>query len=353
MSATKAVSLALQGGGAHGAFTWGVLDRLLDEDRLEIEAVSATSAGAMNAAALKTGLVAGGSRAAAQAQLAAFWGSISRIGRLAGAPNPLLEWVRLWDPSTENLARAIEAGAALSAAGRVATILSPYDANPFNINPLRHLLEEVLDFDAVCRICTPHLFVGATSVRTGKPKVFADDQISVDAILASTCLPSLFQAVEIDDPATGRREAYWDGGYTGNPPLWPLFDGARSPDVVVVHINPLERVETPRSSREIMNRINEISFNAALLRELRAIDFVHRLIEDGHLPAGAMKDVLVHSIRDDETMLKLGAATKMTADWQLLCQLRDAGRAAADGFLRAHWGDLGERSSFDLRAMFA
>ena len=347
---TKAVSLALQGGGAHGAFTWGVLDRLLEEERLEIEAISATSAGAMNAAALKTGLLDGG-REGARRALDGFWGSIGFLGR-SGAPNPLLEWVRAVDPTTENLARAIEAGPAWAIGDAVTRMFSPYDLNPFNLNPLRHLLADRLDFDAVCHAARPHLFVGATTVRTGKPKVFRGLEISTDAILASACLPTLFQAVEIEDPETGRREAYWDGGYTGNPPLWPLFEGAESRDVIVVHINPLERPETPRNAREILNRVNEISFNAALLREFRAIDFVHRLLAAGAVAPGTMKDVLVHSIRDDATMLKLGAATKMQADWTLLRNLRAAGREAADAWLRAHWGDLGERGSFDLREMF-
>ncbi|MEM6744420.1 MAG: patatin-like phospholipase family protein, partial [Pseudomonadota bacterium] len=348
---TKTVNLALQGGGAHGAFTWGVLDRLLDEETLEFEAITGTSAGAMNAAALKTGLVTGGSREAGRKALDDFWGDIGRMGR-GPAPNPLLEWVRAFDPSTERLAEAIEANPAWHATDTLSRMFSPYDLNPFNLNPLRRLLADKLDFDAVCQLTAPLLFIGATNVRTGKIKVFEGDEIGTEAILASACLPTLFQAVEIEDPKTGRKEAYWDGGYTGNPALFPIFQRAASSDVIIVHINPLERDEVPRTSRDILNRLNEISFNSSLLRELRAIDFVRRLIEDGRLGSNEMKRILVHSIRDDRTMRKLGHATKVQADWTLLQNLKSAGREAADAWLRAHWKDIGKRNSVDLREMF-
>ncbi len=347
---TKTVNLALQGGGAHGAFTWGVLDRLLEEEALEFDGITATSAGAMNAAAMKTGLLNGG-REAAKASLDRFWGSVARYS--SGLPNPLLEWVRAFDPTTENLADAIEAGAAWGLGDSLTRMFSPYDLNPFNINPLRGLLTEQLHFDTICNADPPHLFICATNVRTGKARVFKGEEIGTEAILASTCLPSVFQAVEIDDPETGRREAYWDGGFTGNPSLWPLFYGTRARDVVIVHINPIVREELPRSAREILNRTNEISFNAALLGELRAITFVRRLLAEGTIPEGAMKDVLVHSISDDETMGKLGVATKMQADWSLMRNLKQVGRDAAERFLKDHWADLGERPSVDLRGLYS
>ena len=341
----KPVDLALQGGGAHGAFTWGVLDRLLEEEALEFEGVSATSAGAMNAACLKTGLVADGSREGARERLDHFWGS---IGRLSRAPtNPLLEWVRAFSPTTSNLADAIEASPGWQVGDTLTRMFSPYDLNPLNLNPLRDLLADCLAFDAVCRDCAPRLFIGATNVRSGKAKVFKGEEISSDAILASAALPTLFQAVEIGG------ELYWDGGYTGNPALFPLFYDTATRDVLIVHINPLERPEAPRSSREILNRINEVSFNASLLAELRAVDFMRRLIADGRLERGTMKDVLIHSIRDDETMRQLGVATKVQADWTLMNNLKQAGREAADGFLRAHWKDIGRRASVDLKAMFS
>ena len=349
---TRRINLALQGGGAHGAFTWGALDRLLDEERLEVEGITATSAGAMNAAAFKSGWCRpeGGGRDGARAALDGFWGSISKMSR--ATTNPLLEWVRAFNPTTAALAEAIEASPGYFIGDTLSRLFSPYDLNPFNLHPLRDLLETELDFDRVCRDCAPHLFVCATNVRSGKIRVFRKDEISSDALLASACLPTMFQAIEIEDPATGTLEAYWDGGFTGNPALFPLFYHTESADVVIVHINPIHREEVPRSAREIMNRVNEISFNSSLLRELRAIDFVTRLLEEGRLAPGSMKKVNVHSVMDDETMTKLGVATKLQPDWTLLKNLKQAGRDAMDGFLRAHWGDIGERSSVDLRAMF-
>ena len=306
---------------------------------------------AMNAAALKTGLLLGGSREAAKRELADFWGSIARYA--PGLPNPLLEWVRAFDPTTENLADAIEAGASWGLGDSLTRMFSPYDLNPFNINPLRSLLHERLHFDTICMAEPPHLFVCATNVRTGKARVFQGEEIGSEAILASTCLPSLFQAVEIKDPKTGRMEAYWDGGFTGNPALWPLFYQMKSRDIVIVHINPIERPDLPRTAREIIDRTNEISFNSALLGELRAITFVRRLLAEGVIPEGAMKDILVHSIMDDDTMTKLGAATKMRPDWSLMQNLRDVGRTAAERFLHDHWADLGEQASVDLRALYS
>lgn len=350
--AKKTVNLALQGGGAHGAFTWGVLDRLLDEERLEVEGITATSAGAMNAAAFKTGWLCpdDGGREGARKALDQFWGSISRMGR--GVPNPLLEWVRAFNPSTSAIADAIEASPGYFIGDALTRLFSPYDLNPFNLNPLRDLLEDELEFDRVCRNCAPHLFICATKVRNGKITVFRKDQITSDALLASACLPTMFQAIEIEDPETGRVEAYWDGGFTGNPALFPLFYRTRSPDILIVHINPIERDELPRTARDILNRINEISFNSSLLHELRAVEFAQRLIDEGRVPEGAMKRVHVHSIKDDETMIKLGVVTKLQPDWTLLCNLKQAGRDAMDRFLRDNWDCIGERSSVDLRAMF-
>jgi NTE family protein len=234
----------------------------------------------------------------------------------------------------------------------MARMFSPYELNPLNYNPLESLLAERLDFDAVCDDHAPHLFVCATNVRSGKIKVFQGQEISTEAILASTCLPTLFQAVEIEDPETGRREAYWDGGYTGNPALFPLFYNTKSRDIVIAHINPIFREDVPRSARDIMNRVNEISFNSSLIQELRSIAFVRRLIREGRVPRAAFKDVLIHSVMDDETMTKLGVATKLRPDWTLLQNLKQAGREAMDRFLRAHWSDLGARPSVDLAALY-
>ena len=338
----KTINLALQGGGAHGAFTWGVLDRLLEEERLEIEGISGTSAGAMNAAMLKTGLLHAG-RDGARAQLDRFWGSIRRDAQ--AAVNPLRDWLKLFSSEAGMLADAVQSQRHFLQDTFLRTF-SPYEWNPFDLNPLRDLLEGLIDFDAVCTDCAPHLFVCATNVRSGKIRIFGDADMSTDAILASACLPFLFRAVEIEG------EAYWDGGYMGNPALFPLFTGTGARDIVIVVVNPIERDEVPTTARDILNRVNELSFNSSLLRELRAIGFVHRLLADGHLRPGEMKDILIHTVRDDATMAELSTATKLNPTPELLDHLKARGRDAADAFLREHWGKLGKESSVDLQAMF-
>jgi NTE family protein len=339
---SKSINLALQGGGAHGAFTWGVLDRLLEEERLEIESISATSAGAMNAAMLKTGMHASG-RDGARARLDRFWGSIGDNAQTT--VNPLRDWLKVFSGGDSLLADAIQSQHHFLQDTLLRTF-SPYEWNPFDINPLRDLLDELIDFDAVCADCAPYLFVCATNVRSGKIRIFDNAAMSTDAILASACLPSLFRAVEIDG------EAYWDGGYMGNPALFPLFGRAGTRDIVIVVVNPIERAEVPRTARDILNRINEISFNSSLLRELRAINFVHRLHDDGHLRAGEMNEMLIHTVRDDETMTELSTATKLNPTTDLLDHLKARGRDAANTFLQDHWSKLGEESSVDLEAMF-
>jgi len=303
----------------------------------------------MNAAALKSGMVAGG-RAEARSSLDRFWLKVAGLDGFL--PEGALDWLREVAPSPALTARALEFSPLALAAEAVTRVLSPYQFNPTNYHPMRSIVTEMLDFDRVCAAALPKLFICATNVRSGKIKVFSGDEITPDAILASACLPTLYQAIEIVDPATGRLEAYWDGGYMGNPALFPLFYHTESSDAIIVHINPLRRDELPRTSTEILNRINEISFNSSLLRELRAIEFVHRLIEAGKIAPGAMKDIHVHSVQDDELMRQLGVATKLTPNRGLLLQLKAAGRAAMDRFLAWHWEDLGARSSIDLRAMF-
>ncbi|MEM0923170.1 MAG: patatin-like phospholipase family protein, partial [Pseudomonadota bacterium] len=338
----KTVNLALQGGGAHGAFTWGALDRLLDEPRLGFEAITGTSAGAMNAAMVKTGAVDGGN-AGARAQLDAYWGEIRRQSVMN--INPVRDWLKLFSPNAGAIAEMIYASPSFAAQEFLQRNFSPYDWNLLDINPLRDLLERLIDFDVVCRVCNPHLHICATNVRTGKIKVFADEELSVDVILASAALPFLFKAVEIDG------EAYWDGGYMGNPALYPLV-ASDSRDILIVHVNPIERPDVPTSARDILNRVNEISFNATLLRELRAIDFVKRLIEEGHLTSSEKRDLLIHSIRNDQVMADLNVATKLSPEPELIDYLKSEGQQAADRFLTDHWGDLDERSTVDLRAMF-
>jgi NTE family protein len=348
MPPRTAINLALQGGGAHGAFTWGVLDRLLEDDTIEIEGITATSAGAMNAAALKHGFVLGGN-AGAREWLDTFWLRVSGLDGVLG--EAMIDWLRAVSPSPAVTARFLELSPAVLAAEAVTRVLSPYQFNPANFHPLRGIVEEMLETSALCSARGPKLFINATNVRDGKPRIFQGEEITTDAILASACLPTLYQAVEIDDPKTGRREAYWDGGYTGNPALYPLFYHTRTPDILIVHINPLYREELPRTSSEIISRINEVSFNASLLGELRAIAFVNRLLDQGVIPEGVMKRNNIHAISDDRLMNQLGMVTKLTLSRALLLQLKDAGRAAMDAFLAENRPALGHRSSVNLRAV--
>ena len=338
MGDVKRINLALQGGGAHGAFTWGVLDRLLQDDRLEVAAISGTSAGALNGAALKSGWIEGG-REGARARLDWLW---ARMGAVDDLRWP--DWMGAgW--SATGLSRALEASWPFRWADATARSVSPYVYGPFYENPLRAVVE-AFEYDKVCANRDPALYVGATNVRDGKIRVFQGDEISTDALLASACLPTLFQAVEIDG------EAYWDGGYTGNPALFPFFRAELPSDIVVVNINPLERAQVPTTAQEIQNRINEISFNSSLLRELRAIGFVQRLLDQGLVEESAMKRVHVHMIADDALMGELSAATKMIPVPELMHRLKAAGQAAADGFLEAHFDAIGTRGSVDLAAMF-
>jgi len=332
----KTINLALQGGGAHGAFAWGVLDRLLDDPRIRIEAISATSAGAMNAAVMAHGLTQGG-RAGAQQALAGFWRRISEAGRRS----PLQpSWL---DRLTRN--RGLEFSPAFLFFDILTRVLSPYQFNPFNINPLRDVLEMTVDFAALRRGCVVKLFLSATNVRTGKVRIFTEAEITAEAVLASGCLPFLFHTVEIEG------EAYWDGGYMGNPAIFPLIYGAGTRDVVIVHINPLYREDIPRTAHDIMDRINEISFNSSLMREMRAIAFVTRLIDSGQL-GDSHKRMLIHSIRDDRHMRALGVSSKLNPDWDFLCDLRDAGRTAADAWLAENFDRIGRESSTDIQSLF-
>ncbi|WP_112322608.1 patatin-like phospholipase family protein [Oceanibium sediminis] len=349
MGSRKVINLALQGGGAHGAFTWGALDRLLQDTRIEIEGITATSAGAMNAAALKAGWVAGG-REGARAMLSDFWTEISAH---TVVPNDALQgWLSATSPAPEIFSRIVAMSPGYFTLDTLSRLFSPYEFNPLNFHPLRPVVTRMLDFDKVCADPGPRLFISATNVRSGKIKIFSGKDISPDVLLASACLPTLYQAVEIEDPDTGLLEAYWDGGYMGNPALFPLFYETQTADIMIVHINPIYREDLPTSASDILNRINEISFNSSLLRELRSIDFVQRLLEHGKLSKGSMKNVLIHSIMDDTLMNKLSAGTKMTPNRGLLETLRDAGAARMDSFLATHFDALNTHGTVDLRAMF-
>ncbi|AUC55518.1 patatin [Sagittula sp. P11] len=341
----KRINVALQGGGAHGAFTWGVLDRLLEEPELEIAGVSGTSAGALNGAALKAGMVVGGAEMA-RANLDWVWGEVGALDTTM-----LPDWFSSWFPDPGHVSKTIEYSLPYMVGDTVSRMMSPYSWGPLYRNPLAAIVAR-LDFDSVCADASPEFFVCATLVRTGKIRIFEGDRIDSNAILASACLPTMYQAVEMDDPETGVSEAFWDGGYTGNPALFPFFKAALPDDIVVININPLVREKVPVTPPEIQNRINEISFNSSLLRELRAIDFVQRLLASGVLAPGTMKDVRVHMISDDALMNALSVATKTVAVPSLLAQLKEAGRRAAGAFLADHIDDVGKRQTADLRAMF-
>jgi NTE family protein len=334
----KTINLALQGGGAHGAFTWGVLDRLAEDERIGVDGISATSAGAMNAVVFTYGYAMGGREGARQA-LANFWRRISR-GALMGPLQP--SWI---DRVLGN--HSLEFSPAFVALDLVTRLFSPYEFNPFNQNPLRDVLLAGVDFAALREAdCPVKLFLSATNVRTGKVKVFDRTELCADHVMASACLPFLFQAVEIDG------EHYWDGGYMGNPALFPLIYHCESRDIVVVHINPLNREKLPRTATEIMNRINEISFNSSLMREMRAISFVTRLIEEGKVNGNSLRHILIHSISAEEEMTRLGVASKLNADWEFLTHLRDIGRARADAWVAANFDRLGEESTVDIREQY-
>ena len=339
----RRINLALQGGGAHGAFSWGVVERLLEVPDLEIAAISGTSAGALNGAALKAGLVAGGAEAA-RVNLSWLWGLMGGIS----APG-LGIWFAGWP--TEAVSTAIAMSPAYWAGEIMSRGVSPYGSGPLYANPLEPIARRFA-YERVCAETGPDLYVCATNVRSGKIRVFRGKEIGPEAILASACLPTVFRAVEIDDPKTGRREAYWDGGYTGNPALFPFFTKTLPDDVVIVNINPLYRDEVPKTPHEIQNRVNEIGFNPSLLSELRAIAFAKRLIHEGRVEPGAMKDVRIHMIADDALMNTLSVATKMVPNPVLIERMRQAGRAAAEAFIARDLPQVGVASTVDLPGMF-
>ncbi|MEL6586291.1 MAG: patatin-like phospholipase family protein [Pseudomonadota bacterium] len=334
---TKAINLALQGGGSHGAFTWGVLDRMFEEDALWIEAISGTSAGAMNAVVAAQGMYDDGA-AGARVALEAFWHKISVAGQSSPIKRtPLDVWMGSW--SLDNSPGYVM----MDLVNRMA---SPYDLNPLGINPLRDLVEDFIDFRKIAGEEDMGLFISATNVETGRARVFHRHEITLDVVMASACLPQLFKAVEIDGVP------YWDGGYMGNPVLFPFIDHSPSPDILIVQINPLKRPGTPTRARDIQNRINEITFNGSLLRDLRAIDLVDRLLDEGALKEGRYRKMYLHMIDGCDDMLELEASSKMNSEWAFLTHLRDIGRHHADRWLTQHFADIEERSTLILSDLF-
>jgi NTE family protein len=338
-STTKRINLASQGGGAHGAFTWGVLDQILSDERLSIEGISGTSAGAMNAVMLADGLCRGG-REEAQKRLADFWRSASSNGNLPVLQRAVLERLLSFTP--------LEGTPAQAWFDALSRYFSPYDVNPLNINPLKDLIERFVDFEKLRADTDLQLFISATNVQTGRVRIFSRDKITADAVMASACLPLLFRAVEIDGVP------YWDGGYLGNPVIFPFFRSTATEDVLVVQINPLIRQSTPMSSSEIMNRINEITFNSSLIGEYRAIEFVARLIDQGKLPrgigSGQYRRINIHRIVLDRFGTHFDAFSKLSTDYDFFDMLHVSGKRAARRFLDEHFDDIGVKSTVDLRA---
>ena len=335
----RTVNLALQGGGAHGAFTWGVLDRLLEDERIAIEGISGTSAGAINAAVLSQGHLKGGA-AGARAELDLFWHGLSKMGWISPVHRGWYERAMgSWNIDDSPSAVFVD---------QLSRLVSPYQLNPLNLSPLRDLLKGMLDWSCLSSPHSIKLFITATSVRTGKPRVFAHHELTLDALLASACLPQIFQAVVIEG------DAYWDGGYMGNPSIWPLIYHSRSRDVVIVQVNPLTREGVPRSAAEITNRLNEITFNAALMSEMRAIAFAERLVTtDGkHSEIARLKKMLIHMIGAEEAMETLGVASKMNTDLDFLLHLKALGRRTAEEWLEKNFAALGQFSSLDVRQVF-
>lgn len=328
------IDLALQGGGAHGAFTWGVLDRLLEEPDILIEGISGTSAGSMNAAALACGYTTGG-KEGARAALRKFWEQVAtaaRFGPFYRGPWDILSGRWTLDNSPMFISMDL-----------MSRLFSPYDLNPVALNPLREILAESIDFHALAK--SPiKLFVTATNVCTGLGKVFHNDEITPSVLLASACLPTMFQAVEIDG------EPYWDGGYTGNPTITPLVQECASSDTILVQINPIQRDGTPKSARDILSRINEIAFNSPLMKELRMIAILRQTAHTGSAEGERWAKMRIHRITSDK-MIELGYSSKLNAEWSFLEMLFSEGRQAADIFLHMHRDALNRHSTLNLDAL--
>jgi NTE family protein len=330
------IDLALQGGGSHGAFTWGVLDRLLEEPWMKIEAISGTSAGAMNAAVLVDGWSKGGADGA-RAALDTYWRRVSRAAAFSPLQrSPLERLMGRWTLDTSPAYLAIDL---------MSRAFSPYDLNPMDFNPLRQILAESIDFERL--VASPiKLFITATNVHTGRGRIFRNSQITPDVLLASACLPTMFQAVEIEG------EAYWDGGFAGNPTITPLVRESDAHDTILVQINPRERLNTPRTAGDILDRLNEISFNSPLMKELRMIALLRQAADPGRGEGARWAGMRTHRIMTDK-LAEFGASSKLNAEWEFLAMLKAEGRKSAGDFLTHHGADLGNRSSADFDVLLA
>jgi len=334
----KVINLALQGGGSHGAFTWGVIDRLLEEKGIAIEGVVGTSAGAMNAAVMACGLASGGNKGARDL-LDTFWKRVSDGAKSGPLQQSAMDkWF-----GTKGSMEYSPAYLFFDALSRMA---SPYQLNPSNTNPLKDVLASTIDFEFLHKETKVKLFICASNVMTGRIRVFDHSDISVEAVLASACLPFMFQAVEVDG------QHYWDGGYMGNPPLYPLIYNCASRDVLIVQINPINIPEVPTTAQAILDRINTLSFNSSLMREMRAINFVTGLIDSGFDDGGRLKRLFVHTVDAEDVMAGMGVSSKLNADWEFLNWLKDLGRQRAEAFLSDNWDKIGKESSTDIAAKF-
>ncbi|WP_416897521.1 MAG: patatin-like phospholipase family protein [Minwuia sp.] len=331
------INIALQGGGAHGAFTWGVLDRFFERDLIEVEGIVGTSAGAMNAAALAYGLAKGGPEGAREV-MRQFWSAISEAARTSPLqPSPI---DKLFSPGNMDFSPLWATYDAIS------KIFSPYQLNPMNLNPLQDVVESVVDFEAIRKSKDVKLFICATDCMNGRIHVFKGEEISCRAVMASACLPFLFQAVEIDG------HYYWDGGYMGNPPIYPLIYGTKTSDVLLCQINPVVIEKLPTTAQEIIDRINTLSFNSSLMREMRIIEFVTSLIDDGHLDQEHYKRLLIHVVEAEAEMRELGVSSKLNASWDFLMYLFELGVQKADEWIEAHFEKIGKQCSVDIKAKY-
>ena len=334
----KKLNLALQGGGSHGAYTWGVLDRLLEEEDILINSVSGTSAGAMNAVVMADGYRRGG-RPAAKEKLREFWKNVSQYSAFS---NPIHE------KDGKFVAEGLDAYQSWGYQWfeMLTRMFSPTQLNPYNFNPVRDILTKSIDWENINKGGDIHLFVTATSVRTGQPRVFRCHEISEDVLMASACLPFLFAPVVIEG------EPFWDGGYMGNPSIWPLIYHTEIMDVLLVQINPIIRETVPTTAQDIANRLNEITFNSSLIAEMRAINFVGKLVDSNHLDPNKYRKILMHMISHPDEVLGLNAASKVNADWGFLTFLHQEGRKKADAWIKANKEKIGVEASIDIEEVF-
>lgn len=335
----KHLALALQGGGSHGAFTWGVLDRLLDEESIVLDGFVGTSAGAMNATVLAYGLHLSGKKEA-QRLLHDYWKTVSDFAAKYSVFKP--------GPLDKQFGKSgnIDLSVPYNLTALSWLYLSPYQTNPTAYNPLKEILTEFIDFARLRDCKATKLFICATNVRRGRVRVFDLSEITVDAVLASANLPQLFQAVTIDG------EDYWDGGYMGNPPLFPLIDGTNCKDIMIVQINPINIPKTPMTAVEIQDRVNELSFNSSLMLEMRKVDFIERLLKEGINPGGRFRHLFFHNINPEKDIWDLSVSSKFNAAWDFLIELRDLGRKYADEWLEENYDKIGLESTCNIREVF-